>query len=267
MTPDTKETRRRIAATWGLGGSVDWAIDLQGFTQDDENAGDDRPKEGGGCISGTDLTVNTSDLCEFTCAMGFCPETLCVCEETDPSALSTLPDEVSVDVEALDPMSVDAARLCKFACKYGYCPEDSCVKVPPPDPPGLSIDPNNYFNYTDARRQNAENCLIYRTSGENHAAQFQCYDYCKQNLPDENDDGDDSGNIVTFTYGCISWTPAGQPIQWFRAPGDSRDVTQGKCSCDNYILETITTDVIEALPEIAQVSCYPFSKYIRYIRK
>ncbi len=126
MTPTTKDTRRADWKGLNFAGSIDWAVDLQMFTQDDFSAVPDRPTTGQGCIGGTDNTVDSGNLCEFACELGFCPDHLCTCKFT--GELKPLPKETnSINVTAWDEVNLDLNRLCKFACKYGYCPMDICT--------------------------------------------------------------------------------------------------------------------------------------------
>lgn len=120
MTPTTKDTRRASWKDLNFAGSIDWAVDLQSFTSDDFDTAPDRPDTdlGDACVSGEDNGANSGNLCEFSCSLGFCPESLCTCTETGP--LESLPQEkTGVDVVAWDEFDVDLNRLCKFACKCG----------------------------------------------------------------------------------------------------------------------------------------------------
>jgi hypothetical protein len=131
MTPDTKETRRAFWKSHNFAGTVDWAVDLQAFTLADANDFSDRPASGEGCVSGYDTTLDSDDLCEFTCALGFCPEPLCSCRET--GEMDLLPNESDRNVSiivAYDELNVNLNRVYKFACQYGYCPEELCFDKP-----------------------------------------------------------------------------------------------------------------------------------------
>lgn len=102
-------------------GSIDWALDLQAFTTTDMEKPPERPSKGEeGCVWGEDRSINSGDLCEFSCSLGFCPESLCICTDTD--IINDLPAEKSnEDVIAWEDNNVDLNRLCLFACKYGVC--------------------------------------------------------------------------------------------------------------------------------------------------
>lgn len=158
MMPMTKNTRREDWKKLNFAGSIDWAVDLKAFGADDLNAKPDRPETGEeGCISGEDRTVNSGDLCEFSCNYGFCPESLCTCNVRGPVA--RLPSEVAGDIIAWDEQDVDLNRLCKFACKYGYCPQDICTTpVVDSDEDGIVVgnDPHNpdWYDTEAARRAN-----------------------------------------------------------------------------------------------------------------
>jgi hypothetical protein len=91
MTPDTKGTRRTFWESHHFAGTIDRAVDLQSFTSFDANDFSDRPTSGEGCVSGYDTTLDSVDLCDYTCALGFCPEPLSSCSET--GELDVLPNE------------------------------------------------------------------------------------------------------------------------------------------------------------------------------
>lgn len=110
---DSKLSRRERWKNSNFAGTIDWAVDLQSFSNADMEL-PERCSSGQGCISGLDLTLNTWDLCEFTCTYGFCPETLCKCRMQGD--LNELPHDLGeADVEAWSPVDVDMTRLCKFA--------------------------------------------------------------------------------------------------------------------------------------------------------
>ncbi|KAL5316125.1 hypothetical protein ACEPPN_017003 [Leptodophora sp. 'Broadleaf-Isolate-01'] len=107
MTPTTKETRRSDWKTLNFAGSIDWALDLQAFTTDDMATPPKIPAKGEeGCVAGEDKSVNSGDLCEFSCSLGFCPESLCTCTYTD--IVNPLPNQKdATDVIAWDEFDVD----------------------------------------------------------------------------------------------------------------------------------------------------------------
>jgi hypothetical protein len=81
MTPDKKEDRRERWKGMNFAGTIDWAVDLQSFGDEDIDSPINRPSDGTGCAAGEDLSIRTGDLCEITCYYGFCPESMCACTE------------------------------------------------------------------------------------------------------------------------------------------------------------------------------------------
>ena len=189
-------------------GSIDWALDLQAFTTDDIAKPPDRPSQGEeGCVAGEDRTVNSGDLCEFSCSLGFCPESLCVCTDTD--IINTLPTEKSAtDVIAWDGDDVDLNRLCLFACKYGYCPDEVCTTIPKDDVVITNDDNPNSFDYNAARQENAKKCFLYKDGSLRDYSVMQCYNTCKAQL----DAAKEAGK--TSNYGCMGLFPLDKPIPW-----------------------------------------------------
>jgi hypothetical protein len=182
-------------------GSIDWALDLQAFTTDDIAKPPDRPSQGEeGCVAGEDRTVNSGDLCEFSCSLGFCPESLCVCTDTD--IINTLPTEKSAtDVIAWDGDDVDLNRLCLFACKYGYCPDEVCTTIPKDDVVITNDDNPNSFDYNAARQENAKKCFLYKDGSLRDYSVMQCYNTCKAQLDAAKEAGK---NLKLRVYGIIS---------------------------------------------------------------
>jgi hypothetical protein len=251
MTSTTKDTRRSDWKSLNFAGSIDWAVDLQSFTTEDMNASPDRAKTGEiGCSAGRDLTLNSWDLCQFTCNYGFCPETLCEC--TQQGKAYDLPTEVGGDIIAWDPLDVDLNRLCKFACKYGYCPEDVCTPpVVDEDEDGVQMvnDPNNpdWYDTAAARRENQENCHIYKDPQYRDATVAQCKPICASALADAKAAG------RTSSYGCVGSYPLDGGIPWLNEPGKGPIYAVGKCSCDNFLVNEIADLIIDAFPGIAEV--------------
>jgi hypothetical protein len=181
MDESTKSSRRIRWQNYNFAGTIDWAVDLQAFSDDDKNHIPDRPKSGQGCVSGEDDTLNTSDLCAFACAYGFCPETLCTC--THQGDLEDLP-EVKFDgeIEAWLPSDVDINRLCKFGCKYGYCPDDVCI------PPVIDeeVDEDNNPSNTDwdtlytRDKMQIGKCLLWKGITQNDQSTEECKTYCSE---------------------------------------------------------------------------------------
>jgi len=254
MTPTTKDTRRANWKNWNFAGTIDWALDLQSFTADDMTAVPDRPQSGEGCVDGNDDTVNTGDLCEFACTFGFCPESLCTCRETGP--LEPLPAEQPVtDVIAWDPLDVDLNRLCKFACKYNYCPDAICTTVAvasdsaDDDQTGTIDDPNNpnYFNYSAVNLDNYSKCPVYKDPKCHAESVAPCKIVCQSQLDEAKTEN------RTSNYGCVGSYPLDQPIPWTDIPGLCSSLAGGVCMCDNWVMNEIADDVINALPIIAEV--------------
>ncbi|KID67803.1 class V chitinase Chi100, partial [Metarhizium brunneum ARSEF 3297] len=125
MTPTTKDTRRTDWREFNFAGTIDWAVDLQEFSEE-HLTNTDRPKSGQGCISGHDMTLETAEMCEFACEYGFCPSSLCICDEK--GKLKGLPAErKDVKGSAWDWLHLDMNRLCAFSCRYDNCPHEVCT--------------------------------------------------------------------------------------------------------------------------------------------
>ncbi|KAI1772844.1 carbohydrate-binding module family 24 protein [Hypoxylon cercidicola] len=264
MTPVTKNTRREDWKNLNFAGSIDWAVDLQAFGADDLDSKPDRPETGEeGCVSGEDKTVNSGDLCEFSCNYGFCPETLCSCTIRGP--VVQLPSEVAGDIIAWDELDVDLNRLCKFACKNGYCPQDICTTpVVDPDQDGIveaGPDPDNpnWYDTEAARQANQWNCQIFKDPQYRDASVNQCLPVCSAALEEAKE------AHRTSNYGCVGFFPIDEEIPWTRAPGTSFTYAPGKCSCDNYLVNELADFVLEALPIIAEIGCYILMSSIKTI--
>ena len=247
MTPATKDLRREEWKKLNFGGSIDWAVDLQSFTADDLNSSPNRPKSGNGCVSGVDDSVNSGDLCEFSCTFGFCPESLCTCRST--GRLRNLPPERPVDdVIAWDELDVDLNRLCKFACKYGYCPDDVCTTFETEEPEPTVFSESYAYNTSDIRRQNWERCIIYRNPEYRSVSLSQCKEVCQHAIDEANREE------RTSNWGCLPFFPLDQPIPWAEIPGTPYgDVVSGKCFCNNWLVSELADSFLEALPALAQV--------------
>lgn len=249
MTPTTKDKRRNDWEALNFAGSIDWALDLQTFGRDDMEVAPDRDENstGEGCIYGEDLTLDSGNLCDFSCNFGFCPESLCTCYEQGP--LEPLPGQRDAgDIVAWDEFNVDLNRLCKFACKYGYCPDKICFKRPvEPEQDVVTVESPEYYDKEAARRANANNCLIYKNRRAGVDEAMQCYNPCKAIVEQAKEEG------RTTNYGCVGFWPLNEEIPWQKVSGMASEVAGGKCSCDNMLINTIADLVIEALPMIAQV--------------
>ncbi|KAM5368692.1 hypothetical protein ACJZ2D_009358 [Fusarium nematophilum] len=262
MTTETKNSRRDVWTNLNFAGSIDWAVDLQQFTTADFESIPERPKSGHGCIEGDELGLETDDLCTFSCAYGFCPESLCECLEEGP--LRDLPKTTNRDkVEAYDVLSVDMNRLCKFACKYGYCPPDVCQIVNPRPgqeeedegvPGVITVPPDYDEDSVKNRDKNDKQCWIYKDHYMNEQQLEGCRKDCQETLDEAKEEG------RTSNYGCILWAPESEggreAIPWVRQPSTGKLITGGQCSCDNWLLNEVMDDFIEALPAIAQIGCY-----------
>ncbi|RAH70323.1 mutanase [Aspergillus aculeatinus CBS 121060] len=75
------------------------------------------------CIAGYSADAFT-ELCEFTCAWGYCPVGACVC--TNLGVIQTVPNATG---QVGYPANGDAnyAGLCTFACNLGFCPSKYCA--------------------------------------------------------------------------------------------------------------------------------------------
>jgi hypothetical protein len=250
MTPTSKELGRNQWKGLNFAGTIDWAVDLQAFGEDDKGVPVTRPESGVGCVAGEDLTLNTADLCEFSCALGFCPEPLCECTAVD--TLEPLPAEnkqINVtNIIAWDEDNVVAHRLCRFACKYGYCPDTVCT-TPSVDPDnGVVTSDQGGVDPYDVRTQNQKNCLLPDDTRKWHVATEHCKRYCQPVLDAAAAEG------RTSNYGCVVWQPKGAPDPWYTIKGIPGKVANGECNCDNFLINEIAETVLEAMPIIAQVS-------------
>jgi hypothetical protein len=248
MTPTSKESRRNEWRGLNFAGTIDWAVDLQAFGEDDKGVPADRPSSGVGCVSGEDLSLNTAELCEFSCALGFCPEPLCECTTVD--TLVPLPAEnKQIDVTkiiAWDEDDVVVHRLCRFACKYGYCPDTVCT-TPAVDKGDGVVTSDQGVDMYDIRTQNQKNCLLPDDTRKWHVATEHCKRYCQPVLDAAAAEG------RTSNYGCVVWQPAGAPDPWYKIKGIEGMVANGECNCDNFLINEIADTVLEAMPIIAQV--------------
>lgn len=241
MTPTTKDTRRNDWKALNFAGTIDWAVDLQSFTHDDMNLAPDRPKSGEACVLGRERTLNSAQLCAFSCELGFCPDTLCICRER--GELNPLPPVKSnQSFVAIDALDVDMNRLCKFACKYGYCPSDVCEPEPVDNDQGIET-------FEDPRLVNRLNCLIYKDPSYRQYTMNQCYNACKNEVEAAKAEG------RTTSYGCVGFFPLDQDLPWDKKWSGTGDVAiPGKCSCDNWFVNTLADTILDAMPAIAQVS-------------
>ncbi|KAF2120533.1 hypothetical protein BDV96DRAFT_594984 [Lophiotrema nucula] len=112
------------------------------------------------------------------------------------------------------------------------------LTIRPPDPPDttptattppLPTRTDLPYDYDDARWNNFQNCLIYDPP-DHKATSDQFYNAYKMI------------NAQLTNYGCLSYTPT-----------DGTTVTPGKCLCNDVFLNDLATDIVEALPAIAEV--------------
>lgn len=249
LTPTSKDTRRADWKSLNFAGTIDWAVDLQSFTLDEIETSSNRPSSGTGCISGGDDSVNSGDLCDFSCTYAFCPESLCTCFST--GSMKTLPIEKPENNNAIawDEFDVDLNRLCNFACKYGHCPDNIC-STPSADSDETSDSDSDKppgFDYAGAREQNSKQCLITRDpSGGADVHEEQCVDVCKAQV-----DKAKAEDRIT-SYGCIGSFPLDTGIPWQEISPGNWAVT-GKCLCDNETVNWFGGLFIDILTAIGQV--------------
>jgi hypothetical protein len=252
LTGLTRDTRRDAWKRRNFAGSIDWAVDLQAFGEDDKGLPVTRPSDGIGCVAGEDLTTNTEDLCMFSCQYGFCPEPHCECTWTD--ALLPLPAEnTNIDVSKIitwDEEDVVLHRLCRFTCRYGYCPTSVCTTPYVSRDDGVVTSDKGVDMY-DVRGQNANKCILPQDPRQWHGDYLNsCKRYCQPVLDQAAQQG------RTSNYGCMVWQPKGAPDPWYRISGLPYLVADGECSCDNFLINELADTVLEAMPIIAQV-CLP----------
>ncbi|KAF7537072.1 hypothetical protein G7054_g4064 [Neopestalotiopsis clavispora] len=215
------------------------------------------------CTSGWDLTSNSGDLCEFTCAIGYCPYNLCSCGSSGD--LAELPAQTNItNADSSDP-TMDMRLLCRFSCKFGYCPEDICIdpalqENEDGDDGGVITvdDPNEYYNYTDARWQNSQKCILYNPP-DSDQSNLDCKEQCQDILDEAEAEG------RTSNYGCIGFYPLDEGIPWEKDAGVPYEVAPGKCFCDNVILNELADTFLEALPIIAEIGCFVLMSSLKLV--
>lgn len=260
MTDSDKFVRRVIWKDFNFAGTIDWAVDLQQFRNEDFDAPPDIPESGIKCRGGEDNKDDGGNLCYFACQYGFCPESICTCvEEGEPEKLPSVKNRD--EIVANDPFDVDLNRLCKFACKYGFCPSTVCMRKPSSTaddedevPEGIVTVPPDYDeDSVKARDENNKMCYIYRGLSDRQDGLESCKKQCQATL----DEAEEEGRISN--YGCYSLRPLDSPITWQRSPSTGLEIIGGQCSCDNWILNDLMDTIMEALPAIFQVSSYACS--------
>lgn len=156
-----------------------------------------------------DVDSKSGDPCEFTCHLGFCPESLCKYLERGP--LRALPKAYNnKDHFGWDPLDVDLNRLCKFACKYGYCPEDVCPKEPD-ETAEESTEPVKLYPYATDRAAKEKNCNIFKDGKNKDASVTKCFNYCTPFIEKAKEE-----NRMT-NYGCVGHWGLDEKIVWQKA--------------------------------------------------
>ncbi|KAK8080351.1 hypothetical protein PG997_008169 [Apiospora hydei] len=247
MTPVTKETRRSDWEGLNFAGSIDWAVDLQAFGRENMGVKPERPvTEEGGCIVGEATDLNAGELCDVSCALGYCPESLCVCLER--GTLAELPAEVdSGEFIAWDELNVDLNHLCKFACARGFCPDATCGRPPVDEWEDVTENDGEAGNgYDENKMSNRQNCFIYDDAKYRDATMNTCRRACNIKYDE----------VAKINYGFVGNFPVDKELPWISDPGKTVRFVPGKCSCDNWLVNEIAELVIDAMPIIAQVGCY-----------
>lgn len=249
LTPTSKDTRRADWKALNFAGSVDWAVDLQSFSNDDMNKypSGNKQAEGEGCIAGEDVTVNTAELCYFTCGLGYCPVSYCSC--TELGDLQPYPPVRSSgdNVVAEDSTSLDLGRLCKFACRFGYCPEGICLVLPPEPAQDKSPDEMDTWALRDWLNSLGQ-CQVFKDHRYRDSSTSRCKIHCQPQIDAAKAEG------RTTNYGCVAFQEGSKSFTWVYNPSLG-DYAMGKCVCDNFLVNEIADTIIDALPAIAQVSC------------
>ncbi|KAF2634807.1 hypothetical protein P280DRAFT_212410 [Massarina eburnea CBS 473.64] len=115
------------------------------------------------------------------------------------------------------------------------------------------------YDYAGARLANSMNCQIFDPP-DHKATTDQCYNACKSVVEEAKKEE------RTTSYGCVSFTPLNEKVQWYKWPGAKQaNYTMGKCSCDNALVNEIADTVIEALPAIAQIGCFIVMSSLRLV--
>jgi hypothetical protein len=249
ITPDKKEKRRESWRGMNFAGTIDWAVDLQSFGDEDIDTPISRPTDGTGCVSGEDLSIRTGDLCELTCYYGFCPESMCACTERGNSAADD--NAKDGDYRAIYEIDVDINKLCNFACKRNYCPSDICEAKPKVEYSDEDLSAVNDLDGDEVRRQNAERCVVFKDDEEQNDRQVtHCKEVCKEQIQEAQELG------RTTNYGCVGFWPGAKTIPWEQPAGFGSAVAGGRCACDNWLINEIADTVLGAMPMIAQVCLY-----------
>ncbi|CCC14527.1 unnamed protein product [Sordaria macrospora k-hell] len=92
------------------------------FSPKDKPEPKDKDSENLFCRYTTGMEL-VKDLCEFTCSLGYCPKTACVCSRLGKPP--TLPKPTGVQGYPTSNMDESVSGLCSFACNYGNCSDFS----------------------------------------------------------------------------------------------------------------------------------------------
>ncbi|KAM0329996.1 hypothetical protein ACHAQA_004165 [Verticillium albo-atrum] len=246
LTSWNKYIRRSMWTQFTFAGTIDWAVDLQEFTELDANAPFDRDEDIDGkmCNAGDSFDDDTGDICEFTCLFGYCPEPVCNClSRGTPAPLP--PKQGTTDIVGINEFDHDMNRLCKFSCQFGHCPPEICTTPTKAPPTQEELDADDSIqHYRDRRTGNARACWVYEDP--EYTDLSVCKRVCEPELLEDQEKG------LTTNYGCVSWTPGTAEIPWQKAPGGLRRVS-GNCECNNWLVNFFADTIIEALPIIAQM--------------
>ncbi len=244
MTPDSKNKRREEWKTLNFAGTIDWAVDLQRFGEEDLALPEVMPQPGHqGCISGIDATVNSGDLCEWACNYGYCPQSLCECLETGEVPPYPKENKLSKEslVQAWDNDDVDLNRLCKFACKHGYCPSAVCTDY------SNTINDPSYNDGSAIKYGNNKHCYVSDDPRYRNTWEAQCSAVCSTALAEAAAEGRVSSHF------CFVFWKDGDPDPWGPLDGQPGKWARGTCMCDHGFINAVAEMVIDALPAIAQV--------------
>jgi chitinase len=121
MNDTVKNARSTLYKALTLGGTSDWAVDLQ-F---DEDATGISPVCSEGSGDG-----DFADLCSFSCKLGYCPSEACSCSGTSIGIKRSVATQSGCPTPGNGDIHGNSFRgLCQFACSQGYCPSETCAVV------------------------------------------------------------------------------------------------------------------------------------------
>ncbi|KXH25328.1 glucan endo-1,3-alpha-glucosidase agn1 [Colletotrichum salicis] len=234
------------------------------------------------CTKGTG-EGDFQEVCEFTCAHGYCPPGPCTCNEL--GGHKEEPKIIDVDGFPAAGKSCVLTGLCSWSCNHGNCPKAQCstdksldgkcvmpvdepeapeqppLPTPTPSKPAV-VGPENLNPYNDPRWLNSNRCLFFRPPNQKLTEQ-PCLAQCQKVIDEAKEEG------RTYNYGCIGFYPLDKPIPWIAAgkgAGGSYDyAVEGKCSCDNSAVNLFANTVLEALPVIAQIGCFILMSTLKII--